>query len=130
MFPIVLRTRPYDAERPAKAPFAEKKVRQAIQAAIKQEEFIEIVRSGFGLTMTGPIPTYRKPWALPASARPEFDAKKAKRLLTEAGYAQGFETELIVGSPGDNVKSAQVVKDQLAKVGIQVTWKPMEMAQY
>ena len=106
------------------------KVRQAIQAAIKQEEFIEIVRSGFGLTMTGPIPTYRKPWALPASARPEFDAKKAKRLLTEAGYAQGFETELIVGSPGDNVKSAQVVKDQLAKVGIQVTWKPMEMAQY
>jgi peptide/nickel transport system substrate-binding protein len=130
MFPIVLRTRPYDDQRPLRPPFTEKKVRQAIQAAIKQEEFIEIVRSGWGLTMTGPIPTYRKPWALPASARPEFDLKKAKRLLTEAGYASGFETELIVGSPGDNVKSAQVVKDQLAKVGIQVNLKPMEMAQY
>jgi peptide/nickel transport system substrate-binding protein len=130
MFPIVLRTRPYDDQRPLKAPFTEKKVRQAIQAAIKQEEFIEIVRSGWGLTMTGPIPTYRKPWALPASARPEFDLKKAKRLLAEAGYANGFETELIVGSPGDNVKSAQVAKDQLAKVGIQVNLKPMEMAQY
>ena len=130
MFPIVLRTRPYDEQRPLKPPFTEKKVRQAIQAAIKQEEFIEIVRSGWGATMTGPIPTYRKPWALPASARPEFDLKKAKRLLTEAGYANGFETELIVGSPGDNVKSAQVVKDQLAKVGIQVNLKPMEMAQY
>ena len=130
MFPIVLRTRPYDEQRPLKPPFTEKKVRQAIQAAIKQEEFIEIVRSGWGATMTGPIPTYRKPWALPASARPEFDLKKAKRLLTEAGYASGFETELIVGSPGDNVKSAQVVKDQLAKVGIQVNLKPMEMAQY
>ena len=130
MFPIVLRTRPYDDQRPNKPPFTEKKVRQAIQAAIKQEEFIEIVRSGWGLTMTGPIPTYRKPWALPASARPEFDLKKAKRLLAEGGYASGFETELIVGSPGDNVKSAQVVKDQLAKVGIQVNLKPMEMAQY
>jgi peptide/nickel transport system substrate-binding protein len=130
MFPIVLRTRPYDEQRPLKPPFTEKKVRQAIQAAIKQEEFIEIVRSGWGMTMTGPIPTYRKPWALPASARPEYDLKKAKRLLTEAGYANGFETELIVGSPGDNVKSAQVVKDQLAKVGIQVNLKPMEMAQY
>ena len=130
MFPIVLRTRPYDEQRPLKPPFTEKKVRQAIQAAIKPEEFIEIVRSGSGITMTGPIPTYRKPWALPASARPEFDPKKAKRLLTEAGYANGFETELIVGSPGDNVKSAQVVKDQLAKVGIQVNLKPMEMAQY
>jgi len=126
----VLRTRPYDEQRPLKPPFTEKKVRQAIQAAIKQEEFIEIVRSGWGTTMTGPIPTYRKPWALPASARPEFDLKKAKRLLTEAGYASGFETELIVGSPGDNVKSAQVVKDQLARVGIQVNLKPMEMAQY
>ena len=130
MFPIVLRTRPYDEQRPLKPPFTEKRVRQAIQAAIKQEEFIEIVRSGWGATMTGPIPTYRKPWALPASARPEFDLKKAKRLLTEAGYASGFETELIVGSPGDNVKSAQVVKDQLARVGIQVNLKPMEMAQY
>ena len=130
MFPIVLRTRPYDEQRPLKPPFTEKKVRQAIQAAIKQEEFIEIVRSGWGQTMTGPIPTYRKPWALPASARPEYDLKKAKRLLTDAGYANGFETELIVGTPGDNVKSAQVAKDQLAKVGIQVNLKPMEMAQY
>jgi len=130
MFPIVLRTRPYDDQRPNKPPFSEKKVRQAIQAAIKQEEFIEIVRSGWGATMTGPIPTYRKPWALPASARPEVDLKKAKRLLTEAGYANGFETDLIVGSPGDNVKSAQVVKDQLGRVGIQVSLKPMEMAQY
>ena len=102
----------------------EKKVRQAIQAAIKPEEFIEIVRSGWGITMTGPIPTYRKPWALPATARPAHDVAKAKRLLAEAGLANGFETELIVGTPGDNVKSAQVVKDQLAKVGIQVNLKP------
>lgn len=130
MFPVVLRTQPYDEQHPLKPPFTEKKVRQAIQAAIKPEEFIEIVRSGWGLTMTGPIPTYRRPWALPASTRPVFDLKKAKRLLTEAGYANGFETELIVGSPGDNVKSAQVAKDQLAKVGIQVNLKPMEMAQY
>jgi len=130
MFPIVLRTRPVDDQHPARPPFAEKKVRQAIQAAVRQEEFIEIVRSGAGLTMTGPIPAYRKPWALPASARPEYDLKKAKRLMAEGGFANGFETELIVGSPGDNVKSAQVVKDQLAKIGIQINLKPMEMAQY
>ena len=56
MFPIVLRTRPYDEQRPLKPPFTEKKVRQAIQAAIKQEEFIEIVRSGWGIDHDGPHP--------------------------------------------------------------------------
>ena len=104
--------------------------RQAIQAAIRPEEFIEISRSGWGVPMVGPIAPNRKPWALPKSDRPEYDLKKAKRLLAEAGYPNGFEVELIVGSPGDNVKNAQVVKDQLAKVGITVNVKPMEMAQY
>jgi peptide/nickel transport system substrate-binding protein len=130
MFPIVLRTRPYDEQHPQKPPFTEKKVRQAIQAATKPEEFIEISRSGWGVPMVGPIAPNRKPWALPTSDRPEYDLKKAKRLLAEAGYPNGFEVELIVGSPGDNVKTAQVVKDQLAKVGIVVNVKPMEMAQY
>lgn len=130
MFPIVLRTRPYDEQRPLKPPFTEKKVRQAIQAATRPEEFIEISRSGWGVPMVGPILPNRKPWALAKSDRPEYDLKKARRLLAEAGHPNGFEVELIVGSPGDNVKNAQVVKDQLAKVGITVNVKPMEMAQY
>src|SRR4029453_7387360 len=67
MFPIVLRTRPYAEPRPLKPPFTEKKVRQAIQAAIKPEEFIEIVRSGWGSTMTGPIPQNHKAGAVPRS---------------------------------------------------------------
>jgi peptide/nickel transport system substrate-binding protein len=56
MFPIVLRTRTYDEQRPLKPPFTEKKVRQAIQAAIKPEEFIEIVRSGWGIDHDRPHP--------------------------------------------------------------------------
>lgn len=130
MFPVILRTQPYDDQRPLKPPFTEKKVRQAIQAAIKRDEFIQITRGGWGVPMVGPIPPNRKPWALPESDMPEYDLKKARQLLAEAGYPNGFEVELIVGSPGDNVKSAQIVKDQLAKVGITVHVKPMEMAQY
>jgi peptide/nickel transport system substrate-binding protein len=130
MFPVVMRTQPYDAQRPLKPPFTEKKVRQAIQAAVKPEEFIQISRSGWGVPMVGPIPPNRKPWALPESARPEHDPKKAKQLLAEAGYANGFEVELIVGAPHDNVKNAQIVKDQLARIDITVHVKTMEMAQY
>jgi len=130
MFPIVFRTQPYDDQHQLKPPFTEKKVRQAIQAAMKPEEFIQISRSGWGVPMVGPIPPNRKPWALSESDRPEHDLKKAKQLLAEAGYPNGFEVELIVGAPHDNVKNAQIVKDQLAKVGITVNVKPMEMAQY
>ena len=106
------------------------KVRQAIQAAIEQEEFIEIVRSGFGLTMTGPIPTYRKPWALPASPA---------RVRREEGQASPHRGRLCAGLR-DGADRGQPRRrreerpggegTKLAKVGIQVTWKPMEMAQY
>ena len=130
MFPVILRTQPYDDQRPLKAPFTDKKVRQALQIAIKREEFIQISRGGWGVPMVGPIPPNRKPWALPDADLPEYNPQKAKQLLAEAGYPNGFEVELIVGSPGDNVKNAQIVKDQLAKVGITVNVKPMEMAQY
>jgi peptide/nickel transport system substrate-binding protein len=130
MFPVILRTQPYDDQRPLKAPFTDKKVRQALQIAIKRDEFIQISRGGWGVPMVGPIPPNRKPWALPDADLPEYNPQKAKQLLAEAGYPNGFEVELIVGSPGDNVKNAQIVKDQLAKVGITVNVKPMEMAQY
>ena len=130
MFPVVLRTQPYDDQRPLKAPFSEKKVRQAIQAAVKPEEYIQITRGGWGLPMVGPIPPNRKPWALPESDRPTYDPQKAKQWLAEAGYPNGFEVELIVGAPHDNVKDAQVVKEQLARVGITVHVKTMETAQY
>jgi peptide/nickel transport system substrate-binding protein len=130
MFPVILRTQPYDDQHPLKPPFTEKKVRQALQIAIKREEFIQISRGGWGVPMVGPIPPNRKPWALPDADRPEYNPQKAKQLLAEAGYPNGFGIELIVGSPGDNVKNAQIVKDQLAKVGITVNVKPMEMAQY
>jgi peptide/nickel transport system substrate-binding protein len=130
MFPVVLRTQPYDDQRPLKPPFTEKKVRQAIQAALKPEEFIHITRSGWGVPMVGPIPPNRKPWALPPSDRPEYAPNQAKRWLAEAGYPHGFEVELIVGAPHDNVKDAQVVQDQLGKIGITVYVKTMELAQY
>ena len=130
MFPVVLRTQPYDEQRPHKPPFTAKKVRQAIQAAIKPEEYIQISRGGWGVPMVGPIPPNRQPWALPETDRPEYNPQKARQLLAEAGYPNGFAVELIVGSPGDNVKNAQIVKDQLARVGITVNIKPMEMAQY
>jgi peptide/nickel transport system substrate-binding protein len=130
MFPVILRTQPYDDQRPHKPPLTEKQVRQALQIAIKRDEFIQISRGGWGVPMVGPIPPNRKPWALPDADLPEYNPQKAKQLLAEAGYPNGFTIELIVGSPGDNVKNAQIVKDQLAKVGITVNVKPMEMAQY
>jgi peptide/nickel transport system substrate-binding protein len=128
MFPVVLRTQPSDDQRPLQPPFTAKKVRQAIQAAVKPGEFIRITRSGWGVPMVGPIPPNRKPWALPPSERPEYAPRQAKRWLAEAGYPHGFEVELIVGAPHDNVKDAQIVQDQLAKIGITVRVKTMELA--
>ena len=48
-----------------------------------------------------------------------YDTAKAKELLTEAGYADGFTFTITVPSNYDfHVRTAQIVVDQLAKVGI------------
>jgi peptide/nickel transport system substrate-binding protein len=55
------------------------------------------------------------------------DVEKAKALLKEAGYQSGFETTITVPSNYSfHVDTAQVIADQLRKVGIKATIKQVE----
>ena len=60
---------------------------------------------------------------------PKPDLDKAKQLLTEAGFPNGFKTDLITVS-GDAAGQAQavVIKDDLAKIGIDVTIQSFEQS--
>ena len=57
----------------------------------------------------------------------EQDVEKAKELLKEAGYPDGFDLEISVCSADQpHVDTAQVLAEQLKAIGVNVTIEPME----
>src|SRR5204862_3879947 len=73
-------------------PFDNPKVRQAIAYAINKEALAKVAFNGYAAPAEGVVPAgveyaYKQgPWP--------YDVAKAKQLLTDAGYPNGFETEL------------------------------------
>ncbi len=99
-------------------PFADKRVRQAMNYAVDVDSIIEYVLGGRGTRVaTFAIPAWE---AYDPSIEPyPYDPEKAKELLAEAGYPDGFTTDLQIAI-GDHfpVDSAEIVANQLGKVGV------------
>lgn len=117
-----------------KAPFNNLKVRQAIAHAIDKQFIEEKADFGLGRPATGPIPSVMR-WAYTSNVtRYDFDLKKAEQLLDEAGYpkqADGirFKTSIIADRGALlYAKAAEIIRDQLGKVGIQVELRLMDRA--
>jgi peptide/nickel transport system substrate-binding protein len=107
---------------------SDKRVRQAISYAIDYDGIVKGLARGAGVRTPGMIP-----WGIlgvdPKQAR-QHDAAKAKALLAEAGYANGFAVKLnywtapLLGLPADPV--AAKLQADLAAVGIKATLEPKE----
>jgi len=70
-------------------PFNDERVRQGVYAALDIKDLIQRVELGEG-EWSGPVPPYLDAWALPADELKRAfpgDAKKARDLLTAAGFA-------------------------------------------
>lgn len=111
-------------------PFDDVKVRQAMYYAIDVEELIEFVSDGAGVpTGTSMYPAFKKYFVPELSEAYQQDLDKAKQLLAEAGYPNGFEMTITVPSNyTQHVETGLVLADQLAGAGItakveEVTWE-------
>ncbi|PTQ75316.1 extracellular solute-binding protein (family 5) [Celeribacter persicus] len=104
-----------------------KLVRQAMNYAVDKEVIVKALLRGYGSVLNGqvfsPIYTGYNPDLDPYP----YDPEKAKELLAEAGYPDGFSTTLQVPTgayvAGDQI--AQVVAAQLGQVGIKVEIEQM-----
>ena len=113
-----------------KEPFDDARVRQAIQLAIDYQQWNDLVfdnTSGVGCPLMGLAHSFEECETWPG-LRPkdtpegQEDLAEAKRLMTEAGYADGFETRMDVRQVGTYPEQCSVVKDQLEKaLNIRVT---------
>jgi peptide/nickel transport system substrate-binding protein len=109
-------------------PLADARVRQAMSYAIDRNEFLQGAALGFG-QVTGYFPASDKTWSIPTSDLPSYQTNidKAKELLKEAGYEEGFDVTLRVSSLYIlDTANAQILQQQLKAVGINVNIEQME----
>jgi peptide/nickel transport system substrate-binding protein/oligopeptide transport system substrate-binding protein len=108
------------------APFDNKLVRQAVNMAINKEKVVRIV-NGRGVVANQPLPPAMPAYDTAFEGYP-YDPAKAKELLAEAGYADGFETELYAMNTDPNPRIAQSFQQDLAAIGIKAEIKALAQA--
>lgn len=94
----------------------EPKVRLAIRYAINYDDIVNILMDGNALKVQGFV---SKGYFGFVANNPFYpDVEKAKALLAEAGYPNGFEVELLTSNAGPRPAEAEKIQSDLAKIGI------------
>jgi peptide/nickel transport system substrate-binding protein len=104
-------------------PFDNPKVREAISYAIPYKEIMATALYGRGVAMSGGDPSkpYAPTWPVPINHG--TDLAKAKALLTEAGFPDGFKTTLSYDLSEATVRepTAILIQESLKKIGVELT---------
>ena len=100
-------------------PFAKKEVRQAIRYALDLDNIVRLAFSGYAEVADGPWPNAINPYVTASGDEAyTYNPEKAKELLAQAGYADGFQFDLWVADTTAWVQMAEMIQNALAKVGI------------
>lgn len=115
-----------------KKPFDDPRVRQAISYAVDRNQIVQTVWKGEA-ELTGPIAPAAKGWAVDPARYDSYtpNLEKAKALLAEAGYPNGFETQIDTAATyPDMIETAQVIQQQLLGIGINAKINQLEWGNY
>lgn len=112
-----------------KEPFNDVRVRQAISMLVNKDDIISGVYEGFGIPAKGPLAPGI--FGYNEDAKPiEYNVEEAKKLLEEAGYADGFSTTIWTNDNPQRVDAAVLLQQELKAVGIDVQIEQMEFGTY
>lgn len=120
--------------RPEFAPLNDIRVRRAIFLATDPQEYVDKLLFGTGEVMNTPVRPFQ-PYFLPVGEemrrRPlEERIAEAKELLAEAGFPDGFSTQLWTGMAETSRERATITQAQLKKIGISIEIKQVESGVY
>jgi peptide/nickel transport system substrate-binding protein/oligopeptide transport system substrate-binding protein len=108
------------------APFDNVKVRQAVNMAVNKERITRIL-NGRATPANQPLPP-----AMPGYDKSftghAYDVEKAKALLAEAGFADGFETVLYSTNTDPQPRIAQAIQQDLAAIGVKAEVRALAQA--
>jgi peptide/nickel transport system substrate-binding protein len=116
-----------------KKPFADRRVRQALNFAVNKDAIVRDILKGTGIPAIGPL--LPGTWAYePNVKKYPYTPQAARQLLLDAGYPNGFETDFWVPESGSGMQSpvemATVIQANLAAVGVKANLKTMEWGSY
>ena len=114
----------------SRKPYSDVRVRRAITHAINKDEVLKGAMFGFGRVLGTNIDPLN-PYFVDMSRAVPYNAEKARHLLAEAGYPNGFEAVLKVPPQYPyTVRSGEVILGQFAKIGIRVKLEQIEWGQW
>lgn len=108
------------------APFDNVAVRQAVNMAINKDRIVQII-NGRAVPATQPLPPSMPGYTQNYTGY-AFDPTAAKKALADAGFPNGFETELFVMNTDPNPRIAQAIQQDLSNVGIKASIKSLAQA--
>jgi peptide/nickel transport system substrate-binding protein len=114
----------------SRQPYHDVRVRRAITYGIDRPEVLKGAMFGMGRVLGSNVDPLNPYFVDLAGAMP-YDPAKAKKLLAEAGYPNGFETVLKVAPQYYyTVRTGEVIVDQLKKIGVRVRIEQIEWGQW
>ncbi len=115
-----------------KNPFADKRVRQAMNMAINRDAIKQVVMRGQSIPAGVAMPPFVNGWTEALDQVPANDIAKAKALMADAGYADGFSIQL--DCPNDRYINdeaiCQAAVGMLAQIGVNVRLDAKPKAQH
>jgi ABC-type transport system substrate-binding protein len=116
-------------------PFDDVRVREAIDCSINRDELIAVIQGGEG-NYNGPIQWPQFQWSLPQDELRsffKFDLEKAKQLLSDAGYPDGFSAKMKlpkISGVSFIADTAALLKSQWEKAKINITLEEVELGTF
>ena len=113
-------------------PLQDKRVRQAINMMINRKRFHRVIMGGLGEVRCLPWPKQSIAYDAELNETCEFNPEKAKKLLAEAGYPDGFDVELQTSTQMavEQVKMAEMLQADMKRIGVNVKVIDKERAGY
>ena len=106
-----------DAGTPGRNPWRDLRVRQAVAHAIDMDAIRRTAMRGLAVPTGSMWPRYVEGWSEALEARAAFDPDRARALMAEAGYADGFAVTFLCPI-GTYDEACQAIVPMLARIGI------------